>query len=135
MTSVRRKKLIITIVVLLVAAAVIVFAHQPIRNAVCFVFLSPSEKKAVGEWTSISIGGPVVMTLRPDHTWTSIGGCLEPDIPINGRWVVDGSDIIYSVDLPVLDGEPPLQPQRVSIQELIDGDRKARDWLARSAKK
>ena len=135
MMSVRRKKLVIAIVVLLAAAAVIAFARQPIRNAVCFAFLSPAEKKAVGEWTSISIGGPVVMTVRPDHTWTSIGGCLEPDIPINGRWVVDGSDIIYSVDLPVLDGEPRLQPQRVSIQELIDGDRAAREWLARNKRK
>src|SRR5262249_30280580 len=135
MMNVRRKKLVITIVVLLAVAAVGVFSWQPIRGAVCFVFLSPTEKKAVGEWTYISIGGPVVMTIRPDHTWTSIGGCLKPDIPINGRWVVDGSDLIYSVDLPVLDGEPPLQPQRVPIHDLIDGDRKAHEWLARNKEK
>src|SRR5438874_755200 len=132
MKSSRRRKIVIAIIVLLAAAAVIAFARHPIRNAVYFALLSPAEKKAVGEWTSISIGGPVVMTVRPDHTWTSIGGCLEPDIPINGRWVVDGSDLVYSIDLPVLDDEPPLQPQRVSIQELIDGNRATHEWLVRN---
>lgn len=131
--NVRRKKLVIAILVLL-GAVVGVFSWQPLRSAICFAFLSPTEKKAVGEWTSISIGGPVVMNVRADHTWTSTGGCVQPDIPINGRWMVIGSNLVCSVDLPVLSGVPPLQ-WRVSIQGLIDGDRKAHEWLARNKDK
>ena len=57
MISLRRRKIVIAIVLLLAAAAMIAFAWHPIRKAVCFALLSPAEKKAVGEWTSISISG------------------------------------------------------------------------------
>src|SRR4051812_6745245 len=135
MTNLRRRKIVIAIVVLLAVAAVVASARHPIRMAICYVLLSPAEKQAVGEWTSISIGGPVVMTVRADHTWTSVGGCLEPDIPINGHWVVDRSDLVYTPVLPFPDLAPPLDPQRVSIQELIDGNREAHEWLARNTEK
>jgi hypothetical protein len=128
------KKFVILALVVLLSAACITLGARRIRDAVSFALLPSADKRVVGEWTNISIGGPVVTTFRADHTWTSIGGCLEPQTPISGWWKVDGADVIYSVDLPAVDGEPPLQPNRVSIEQLIDGDRKARDWLARNTK-
>src|SRR6266436_5656617 len=97
MVKAPRKKLVIAVVVLGAAVAV-VFAAQPIRDAISFVLLSPTEKKAVGEWKTISIGGPVVTTTHADHTWTSVGVCLDPSPPIRGTWRVEGSDIVYEFD-------------------------------------
>ncbi len=124
MVTAPRKNLVIMVVVLLVAAAVIVFARHPLRNAVSFALLSPTEKKLVGKWQTYSDGGVIVTTLRPDHTWTSVGGWI--DAPLNGRWAVDGGEIVYSVDLPPAAGAPPLKPVRRPIQQLIDDDRQVR---------
>jgi hypothetical protein len=129
------QKLVITVLVALAAAAVITFAARPARDAVCFALLSPAEKKVVGEWKTYSIGGEIVTTIRADHTWTSIGGCMVDAPPLNGRWKVGGSDIIYSVDLPVVDDAPPPEPVRVPIQQLIDDDRQVRSWADHPAKK
>ena len=118
--SAPRKKLIIVVVLLLAAAAVVTFARKPIRNAVCFALLSPTEKKMVGEWKSYSIGGVMVTAHRPDHTWTSVGGCL--DVTTNGHWSVDGADIVYTLYLPRVDDWPSPAPVRLPIHDLIDAD-------------
>ena len=114
--------------VVLITAAAITFPAQRIRDAVCFPFLSPTEKKVVGEWHAQLIGGLNVTTIHADHTWTSVGGsCFGDDVrPIVGRWSVDGSDVVFSVDSRQFGDGPALKPRRCSIQQLIDGDRKTR---------
>jgi hypothetical protein len=128
-----RKKFIIAVAVS-TAAALAIFAVHRASDAVRFAFLSATEKKVVGEWKIYSIGGEIVTTIRPDHTWTSIGGCLEPAEPINGRWRVDGSDIVYTIDQPYLEFQK-IEPWRQPIQQLIDDDRQVRSWALRPAKK
>ena len=123
MVSAPRKKLVIAIIVLLAAAAVALFARHPVRDAVYFALLSPSDKKMVGEWKSYSIGGVMVTTHRPDHTWTSVGGCL--DVTTDGRWSVDGGDIVYTLHLPRVDDWPSPAPVRLPIHELIE----ANQWV------
>src|SRR4051794_32907448 len=120
MVNVSRKKLVIAVAALLAAAAVITFARQRIGDAVCFALLSPSEKKMVGVWKSYSIGGVMVTTYHPDHTWTSVGGCL--DVTTDGRWRVDGTDIVYTLHLPRVDDWPSPAPVRLPIHDLIDVD-------------
>jgi hypothetical protein len=103
-----------------VAAAFVSFALQPIRDTVCFPFLSPAEKKVIGKWRRVQmIGGVNVMTIHADHRWTSVGGsCFGDDVrPIVGRWSIEGSDVLFQAD----------QYQfRLAIQELIDTDREVR---------
>jgi hypothetical protein len=120
MVDASRKKLVIDALVLLTAAAAVPLARQPIRDAVYFALLSPPEKKMVGEWKGYSIGGVIVTTHRPDHTWTSVGGCL--DVTTNGRWSVDGEDIVYSLHLPRVDDWPSPAPVRVPVHDLVDLD-------------
>jgi hypothetical protein len=97
--------------------------------------LSPAEKRLVGEWKSMSIGGEMVMTIRADHTWTSVGGCL-PDVgPVHGRWRVDGNDFIYETDQHQFPDAPKLKPLRVPIQQLVNDDRVVRSWADHRANK
>lgn len=128
MVKASRKKLVVMSVAVLVAAAVITFAAQPIRDAVCFPFLSPTERKVVGEWQAQLIGGLNVTTIHADHTWTSVGGsCFGDDMrPIVGRWRVDGSDVVLSFDSRQFGDWPAPGPRRYSIQQLIDRDRETR---------
>ena len=120
MVKAPRKKLVIAALVLFTAATAVSVARQRIRDGVYFALLSPSEKKMVGEWKSYSIGGVMVTTHRPDHTWTSIGGCL--DGTSDGRWSVDGADIVYTLDLPRVDDAPSPAPVRLAIRDLIEAD-------------
>src|SRR6266446_4819438 len=106
------KKLVIIVLVALAAAAVITFAARPARQAVCFALLSPAERKVVGEWKTWSIGGEIVNTLRADHTWTSIGGCLPDAGPSHGWWRVEGADIVYEIDQRPYPDMPKLGPFR-----------------------
>ena len=115
-----RKKLVIVTLVLFAAAAAVTVARQPIRDAVYFALLSSSEKKMIGEWKGYSIGGVMVTQHRPDHTWTSVGGCL--DGTTEGRWRVDGTDIVYTLHLPRVDDWPSPAPVRLPIHDLIDAD-------------
>ena len=133
MVKASRKKLIIAAVVLLAAAVVGACAGHRIREGVSFVLLSPAEKKLVGEWKSIAMGGEVVTTLRADHTFTSVGGCLEGTS--RGRWSIHGSDLVFSFGLPAADGAAEPEPARMSIPQLVEVDREAREWLATYAKK
>jgi hypothetical protein len=120
----QRKKLIIATVAVLAVVASITFAARPIRDAVCFALLSPPEKKLVGEWKS----GTVVNTLRPDHTFTSVGGCLPDAGPGRGWWRVEGTDIVYEIDQCQFPGMPKIPPARQPIQQLIEDDRQTRSW-------
>jgi hypothetical protein len=129
MVKASRKRLIIAAVVLLAAAVVVGFAGHRIREAVCFVLLSPAEKKLVGEWKAIAMGGELVTTVRADHTFTSVGGCLEGTF--RGRWSIDGSDVVYAYGLPAADGATNRMPMR----RLVEVDREAREWLAKYANK
>ena len=108
-----------------VTAVFVSFALQPIRDTVCFPFLSADEKKVIGEWWRVQmIGGVTVMTIHADHRWTSAGGsCFGDDVrPIVGRWSIDGSDVVFQAD----------QYQfRLAIQELIDTDRKVRSQASK----
>src|SRR5204863_9179776 len=133
MVKASRKKLIIAAVVLLAAAVVVVFAGDRVREVVYFVRLSPAEKKLVGQWKALAMGGEVVTTIRADHTFTTVGGCL--DGASHGRWSVQGSDIVYSFGLPATDGAARSEPVRLPIRKLVDVDREAREWLAQYAKK
>jgi hypothetical protein len=133
MMKASRKRLIIAAVVLLAAAVVVTFAGDRVREAVSFVRLSPAEKKLVGEWKAIAMGGEVVTTIRADHTFTTVGGCL--DGTSHGRWSLHGSDIVYSFGPPATDGATELEPARLPIRQLIDVDREARQWLAQYANK
>jgi hypothetical protein len=126
-----RKKLLIASVALVAAAVVVVLAGDRVRDAVSFARLSPAEKKIVGEWKAIAMGGEVVTTIRADHTFTSVGGCLEGTS--HGRWRLDGSDVLYSYGPPATETEH--EPARLPIRRLIDVDREAREWLAQYAKK
>ena len=120
-----RKKLIILGAILLVAALA-VFAAQPIRDSVCFPFLSSTEKKVIGQWLHSTIGGPVVTTIHADHTWTSTGGCLEPPPTIRGHWRIENSDVVFDYDAGQFPAGYHADPQRRAIQELIDTDREVR---------
>jgi hypothetical protein len=134
MVKALRKRLIIAAIVLLAGGVAVAFTGDRVREAVSFVLLSPAEKKLVGEWKAIAMGGEVVTTLRADHTFTSAGGCLEGTS--RGRWAIDGSDIIYYYgDQPARDAAAELHPFRMPIQRLIEVDREAREWLAKYAKK
>jgi hypothetical protein len=119
MMKARRKKATITTLAVLAAVASITFAAHPIHDAVCFALLSPAEKKLVGEWKS----GTVVNTLRPDHTFTGVGGCLPDAGPTRGRWRVEGTDIVYEIDQQQYPDMPKLGPFRQPIQQLIEDDR------------
>ena len=127
----QRKKAIITTVAVVAAVASITFAAHPIRDAVCFALLSPTEKKLVGEWKS----GTVVNTLRPDHTFTGIGGCLPDAGPGRGRWRVEGTDIVYEIDQQQYPDMPKLGPFRQPIQQLIEDDRQTRSWADKPGKR
>jgi hypothetical protein len=121
-----RKKIIIAVLALLAIAA-ITFAAQPIRDAVCFPFLSTTEKKVVGEWQASMLGGVSVTTIHADHRWTSVGGsCFGDDVRFVGRWRLDGSDVILSFDSRQFGDWPAPDPRRFSIQQLIDEDRETR---------
>ncbi len=85
--------------------------------------LSPDEKKVVGEWKTYSIGGEIVKTIRADHTWTSIGGCIEPAEPTHGWWRIEGADIVYEIDQRRFSDMPKIGPFRQPIQQLINDDR------------
>jgi hypothetical protein len=97
--------------------------------------LSPAEKKVVGEWQTYSIGGVIVNTIRADHTWTSVGGCLPDAGPTRGRWRVEGTDIVYEIDQHQYPDMPKLGPFRQPIQRLIDDDRQVRSWAVHPAAK
>jgi hypothetical protein len=56
MVNASRKKLLFFSVVLLLCAVAIAFPAQSIRDAVCFPFLSPAEKKVIGEWKASMLG-------------------------------------------------------------------------------
>jgi hypothetical protein len=133
MVKASRKSLIIGVIVLLAAGVAAALSADRVREAVSFVLLPPAEKKLVGEWKAIAMGGEVVTTLRVDHTFTSVGGCLEGIS--RGRWRIDGSDIVYSFGLAAAQGGTEVEPVRMSIQQLTEVDREAREWLATYAKK
>jgi hypothetical protein len=127
MVSTSHKKLVLVSVVL-VTAAVIAFAARPIRDAVCFPFLSPSEKKVVGEWQTSMIGGVSVTTIHADHTWTSAGGsCFGDGGPyLAGRWRLDGGDLVFSYYPGQFGDLPAPSPSRRSVQQLMEWDRETR---------
>jgi|SRR5215212_5291747 len=120
-----------------IAAVTAVFAFHPIRDAIGFPFLSPAEKQVIGKWRAQMIGGINVTTIHADHTWSSVGGsCLGDDFePIVGRWRVDGSDIVFSLDAHQFGDLATPDPSRCSIQQLIDGDRQTCAWIEQSQKK
>ena len=122
-----RKRVVIGVVVL-VAAVSAAFARHPIADAICFPFLSTAERKVIGKWQAEMIGGTNVTTVRADHTWSSVGGsCLgDDDRPIVGRWKVDGSDLVLSFESRQFGDYPAPDPKRLSIQRMIEGDRRAR---------
>ena len=129
MVKASRKKLVFLSAVVLLTAAAIAFPAQRIRDAICFQFLSPTERKVVGEWRASMLGGVSVTTIHADHTWSSVGGsCFgdEDDRPIVGRWRLDGSDVVFSFDSRQFGDWPAPDPQRLSIQRLIDEDRETR---------
>src|ERR1051325_5847807 len=127
MVKASRKKLVIALVVL-VAVATAVFAIHPIRDAICIVFLSPAEKKVVGEWQASMLGGVSVMTIHADHTWSSAGGsCFGDGGPyLVGRWRLDGADVVFSFASGQFGDLPAPPPRRCSIQQLMDEDRQTR---------
>jgi shikimate kinase len=111
------------------AAAFVHFALQPILDALSFPFLSPAEKKVVGEWRAQMIGGVNVTTIHADHTWSSVGGsCFgdEDDRPIVGHWRIDGSDVVLQADQYQFSDDFHPDPRRVAIQKWIDSDREVR---------
>jgi hypothetical protein len=115
------------------AAAVVVatfvsFALQPIRDAVCFPFLSATEKIVVGKWRAEMLGGVNVTTIHADHRWTSVGGsCFGDDVPpIVGYWWIDGSDMVFQADQYQFSAYFHPDPHRLAIQKLIDTDREVR---------
>lgn len=134
MVKASRQKVMIASFALLAAFVAVALTRDRISEAVSFARLSPAEKKLVGEWKAIAMGGEVVTTFRADHTFTSVGGCLEGTS--RGRWSIDGSDIIYHWgDQAAADAAAELHPFRMPIQQLISVDREAREWLAKYAKK
>jgi hypothetical protein len=111
-----------------VVAAFVSFALQPIRDAVCFPFLSPTEKKVIGQWQAQLIGGVNVTSIHADHRYTSAGGsCFGDDVrPIVGRWWIDGSDVVFQADQYQFPADYHADPHRLAIQQLIDTDREVR---------
>jgi hypothetical protein len=122
-----RKKIVIAALALLAVSA-IAFAAQPIRDAVCFPFLSPTEKKIVGEWRASMLGGVSFTTIHADHRWTSAGGsCFGDGGPhLSGRWRLDGADLIFSFTPSQFGDLSAPSPWRCSVQQLIDDDRQTR---------
>lgn len=110
------------------AAAFVSFALPLIRDTVCYPFLSPTEKKVVGEWRAELIGGTNVTTIHADHRWTSVGGsCFGDDVrPIVGHWRIDGSDVVFQADQYQFSADYHPDPRRVAIQKLIETDREVR---------
>lgn len=123
-----RKQVVIGATVL-VAAFAAAFARHTIGDVIYFPFLSTAEKKVIGKWQAEMIGGINVTTIHADHTWTSVGGsCFgdEDDRPIVGRWRIDGSDLVLSFESRQFGDYPTPDPRRLSIQRMIEGDRRAR---------
>jgi hypothetical protein len=78
------------------------------------------------------MGGEVVTIIRADHTYTTHGGCLEG--AFDGRWRVDGSDIIYySADRPSVEALGDSVVFRMPIQKLLGLDREERVFQAQNA--
>jgi len=130
MVKASRKKPVFLTGVALVTATAIAFPAQSIRDAVCFRLLSSSERKVVGKWQAQMIGGLNVTTIHADHTWVSEGGsCFGDDAaPIVGRWRLDGSDIVFSFNSRQFGDLPAPDPNRLSIQQMIDEDQRTRAW-------
>jgi hypothetical protein len=127
MVRASRKKLIVALS-LLAAAIVVSFAAWPVRGAACLLFLSPAERKVLGEWQSSMIGGVAVTTIHADHTWTSAGGsCFGDGGPhLSGRWRLDGTDLVFSFTPGRFGRLAAPSPARLSVQQLIDDDRQTR---------
>ena len=134
MVKAQRKK-VAAVVLAPAAAAVIPFAAHPVRDTIQFARLSSSEKKVVGEWKTYSIGGVIVNTLRADHTWTSVGGCLPDAGPTHGWWKVEGTEVVYEIDQREFADMPAIGPFRQPIQQLIADDQQVRSWADRSSDK
>jgi hypothetical protein len=115
-------------VVALVTGAAVAFPAQLIRDAVCFPFLSPAERKVLGEWQASMLGGVSVTTIHADHTWRSDGGsCFGDDGPhLIGRWRLDGSDLVFFFSPGQFGTFPVPSPRRFPVQKLIDDDRQTR---------
>ena len=128
MVKASRKELVFLSAVVLLTAAAVAFPAQRIRDAICFQFLSPTERKVVGEWQASMIGGVSVTKIHADHTWTSEdGSCFGDDMPpIVGHWRLDSSDVVFSFDSHQFGGWPAPDPKRCSIQRLIDEDQQTR---------
>ena len=111
----------------LLAVIVTEFVAHPLRRALCFPFLSSTEKSVVGEWQAQMLGGISIMKVHADHTWSSAGGsCFGDGGPyLRGGWRVDGSDVIFTY-APGQFGGADVPPWRCSIQWLIDQDRHTR---------
>ena len=136
MVTAPRKKIVIATLALLAVAA-IAFGAQPIRDALCFPFLSATEKKIVGQWQASMLGGVSVTTIHADHRWTSAGGsCFGDGGPyLSGRWRLDGADLVFSFTPGQFGNLPAPSPTRRSVQQLIDDDRQTRlETLRNSAK-
>jgi hypothetical protein len=123
--SKRCKKLVVTLAVLATAALIAVAAH-PIREAVCFASLSPTEKKVVREWKAYTICGIVRTTYRSDHTWTATGPDDGTGRPLRGHWRVQGDDIVSEVDAGQFEVLAPPPPRQFPIAELSEMDGIAR---------
>ena|SRR5207248_698035 len=121
MVSARHKKGLATLGVLATAALVAVAAY-PIRDAVRFARLSPTERKLVREWKAYTICGVVTFTVRPDHTWTATG-TDDDSPPLHGHWRVEGDDILSEVDPGQFQVLPLPPPSRAPMSELVEADR------------
>jgi hypothetical protein len=122
MLTARHKK-IVGVMVGLVSAAVIALAVRPVRDALYFARLSPTEKKVVGTWNWGTMDATEYVIVRPDHSYAFVSdfNSKELELVCSGHWRVEGDDIVIDCTTPTIPGfEKDYPPQTHSGRRPID---------------
>jgi hypothetical protein len=122
MLTARHKK-IAGVIVAIASAAVIALAVRPVRDAVCFARLSPTEKKVVGTWNWGTMDATEYVIVRPDHSYAFVSDFNSKELILScsGHWRIEGDDIVIDCTTPTIAGfEKEYPPKTHSDRRPID---------------